>query len=317
MKYEVRRASQLESVAPEHRWLVKGLWADQAVGIVGGEPKSCKSYLALDLAVAVASGSPCLRHFPVQKTGRVLLYAAEDQPHVVRSRLEGIARAAGVDFASLDVFAIVASQIRLDSTNCRQYLQETVEAVKPVLLLLDPFVRLHAGDENVVSEVAPLLAYLRDLQRRFRTAVVLVHHARKSAGNARGGQALRGSSDLHGWGDSNLYLRRKGNNLLLSIEHRAAAGIDNLPVALQGDDETLALHLLDENPTPEDGDTTPTPTPRERLKHALAEARAPMTIRELRDAAKMRTERLCETLHALVESGDVIKDRDGYRLRTP
>jgi AAA domain len=32
------------------------LWSEQAVGIIGGEPKCCKSFLALDLAVAVAAG---------------------------------------------------------------------------------------------------------------------------------------------------------------------------------------------------------------------------------------------------------------------
>ena len=40
-----------------------------------------------------------------------------------------------------------------------------------------------------------ILGFLRDLQRRFETAVLLVHHARKS-GATRPGQALRGSSEL-------------------------------------------------------------------------------------------------------------------------
>ena len=71
----------------------------------------------------------------------------------------------------------------------------------------DPFVRLHRIDENTASEVAPLLAYLRELQRTLGCAVALVHHARKG-GHARAGQALRGSSELHAWGGSNLYLRR-------------------------------------------------------------------------------------------------------------
>ena len=59
----VEPAWRLAERAEEHRWLVTGLWAEQAVGIVGGEPKCCKSFLALDLAVAVASGMPCLRRF--------------------------------------------------------------------------------------------------------------------------------------------------------------------------------------------------------------------------------------------------------------
>ncbi|HEX7199306.1 MAG TPA: AAA family ATPase, partial [Dongiaceae bacterium] len=91
----VEPAYRLAERADEHRWLVTGLWSDEAVGIVGGEPKCCKSFLALDLAVSVASGAPCLRRFVVPRAGRVLLYAAEDALHIVRRRLDGIAAAAG------------------------------------------------------------------------------------------------------------------------------------------------------------------------------------------------------------------------------
>src|SRR5262245_48124216 len=94
-----RRAWRLAEGVPEQRWLVTGLWSDEAVGIVGGEPKCCKSFLALDLALAVAAGVPCLRRFPVTHSGRVLLYAAEDALIIVRRRLEGIAAAAGVELA--------------------------------------------------------------------------------------------------------------------------------------------------------------------------------------------------------------------------
>jgi len=41
-------------------------------------------------------------------------------------------------------------------------------------------------------------------------AILVVHRARKDSHASRPGQALRGSSELHGWGDSNLYLRRRG-----------------------------------------------------------------------------------------------------------
>ena len=100
--------------AAARRWLVDQLWGDEAVGIVGGEPKCCKSFLALDLAVAVASGAPCMRRFAVARSGRVLLFAAEDALHVVRQRLVGIARAAGRDLADLDIQVITAPSVRLD-----------------------------------------------------------------------------------------------------------------------------------------------------------------------------------------------------------
>jgi RecA-family ATPase len=193
----VEPAWRLAEHAEESRWLVTGLWGEQAVGIVGGEPKCCKSFLALDLAVAVAAGIPCLRRFAVPQAGRVLLFAAEDALHIVRRRLEGICAAAGMALADLDIQVITAPCVRLDLEADRRSLAETVASLKPRLLILDPFVRLHRIDENASGEVAPLLAFLRELQRRHAVAVLLVHHARKGAGRARAGQALRGSSEFH------------------------------------------------------------------------------------------------------------------------
>ena len=152
------------------RWLIDGLWAEEAVGIVGGEPKCCKSFLALDMAVAVASGKPCLRQFPVPQAGRVVLFAAEDALHIVRRRLEGICRAADVALEATDIQVITAHSVRLDLEQDRRSLVETLDELRPRLLILDPFVRLHRVDENVSGEVAPLLAFLRQLQRRFQNS---------------------------------------------------------------------------------------------------------------------------------------------------
>lgn len=221
----VEPAWRLSSQADEQRWLVTELWLQEAVGIVGGEPKCCKSFMALDLAVAVASGRPCLRRFQVPQAGRVLLYAAEDALHIVRARLEGICAAAGYRLQELDVQVITAPSLRLDLPADRECLERTIAELAPRLLILDPFVRLHRIDENASGEVAPLLAFLRELQRRHHLSVLLVHHAKKSAGRARAGQALRGSSEFHAWGDSNLYLRRAGNELTLTVEHRAAPSL--------------------------------------------------------------------------------------------
>jgi hypothetical protein len=314
-RLEVRRACELEARAQDQRWLVEGLWAAEAVGIVGGEPKCCKSFLALDVAVSVASGAPCLRRFSPRKTGPVLLFAAEDALHVVRRRLEGIALAAGVAFPDLDVHVVTTPVVRLDLDDHRKKLTETVEALRPKLLVLDPFVRLHRIDENAAAEVAPLLAYLRELERCYKTAVLLVHHARKGAAHARAGQALRGSSELHAWGDSNLYLRRKGEGLLLTIEHRAAPSSSGLALELRQQGQALALHVIDA-PRPTDPPDPPGPSPSiaEGVVLALAKTKAPLTLRQLRDACRVRMARLCTELAALTAAGRVLKSDTGYRL---
>jgi hypothetical protein len=307
----IEPAWRLAERAPELRWLVNQLWSHDAVGIVGGEPKCCKSFLALDLAVAVAAGVPCLRHFAVPDPGRVLLYAAEDAHPIVRRRLEGIAAAAGVDLRDLDIQVITAPTLRLDLSADRQALQEAVAKLQPRLLILDPFVRLHRIDENASGEVAPLLAYLRELQRRHDLAVVVVHHAKKGAGNVRAGQALRGSSEFHAWGDSNLYLRRNGDALTLAIEHRAAPTLKPMKVELVASGEALALQLVERSDT-----EPPAPTSLdERIMTALATAPSPIPFAELRSHCRIRAATLYERLAALSATGRIVKTGNGsYRL---
>ena len=106
-----QRAGQLSSQGPQTQWLIQDLWSDQAVGILGGEPKCCKSFLALDIALSVASGTDCLRQFPVRRQGSVLLFPAEDSLPVVRQRLEGIAAAAGLTLEPLLIEVITSPSL--------------------------------------------------------------------------------------------------------------------------------------------------------------------------------------------------------------
>jgi hypothetical protein len=306
----VTPAHTLAERAEEQRWLVEALWSEEAVGIIGGEPKCCKSFLALDLAVSIAAGTPCLRRFAVQRPGRVLLYAAEDALHIVRRRLDGICAAAGRDLADLDVQVITAPSLRLDLDADRASLHETVARLKPRLLVLDPFVRLHQIDENISGEVAPLLAYL---QRWHAVAVILVHHARKGAGNIRAGQALRGSSEFHAWGDSNLYLRRNGDDrITLSVEHRAAPPIPVLTLELVQRVDALALEVVDRMAH------APQPVAHQsvddRIAAALADAGQPQPFADLRALCRVRTATLYERLAAMTSTGRVIKSDEGYHL---
>jgi RecA-family ATPase len=306
----VTPAHRLAERPEERRWLVTSLWSEQAVGIIGGEPKCCKSFLALDLAVAVAAGTACLRRFAVPQPGRVLLYAAEDALHIVRQRLEGICAAAAVALAELDIQVITAPTLRLDLDADRRNLDETIARLQPRLLVLDPFVRLHRIDENASGEVAPLLAYLREMQRRYGVAVTVVHHAKKGAGRIRAGQALRGSSEFHAWGDSNLYLRRNGDDLTLTVEHRAAPAIPAVTLELAQRENALALQVS-ERRAPQ---TPPQTSVDERITAALKQAARPIPFAELRGMCRVRTASLYERLAVLTAAGRLVKSDQGYRL---
>ena len=111
--FPTRTPGELEACAAEHAWLVEALWTAQGVGIVGGEPKTGKTFLALHIAVAVAAGVPCLQRFPT-RAGPVLLFAAEDAPHILRQRLDGIAAASGAALPDLNLHVIDTPSLRLD-----------------------------------------------------------------------------------------------------------------------------------------------------------------------------------------------------------
>lgn len=316
-RFPVELASALPSVPEERRWLIEGLWSTEAVGVIGGEPKTMKTTAALSMAVTVAAGVPCLGRFPAAQTGRVLLYAAEDAPHVVRERLEGLCDHAGVNLGALDLHVITTPVLRIDVADEQQRLANTIAELLPILLILDPFCRLHRSiDENQSSEVAPLLAFLRELQRRYSLAVALTHHSRKGAAKQRGGQALRGTSEFHAWVDSAWYLRRiDDDRLTLSVEHRSAPSLSGMRLVVRRDrDRLLGLDLDSSSGGAAPTTSTPALSPLERVEAALATSSTPMPLGELRRVCGIRTSHVCDAVNALLRAGRVRKTADGYQF---
>ena len=259
-------------------------------------------------------GKPCLRTFAVPSSGSVLLFPAEDALPVVKRRLIGICKSLKVELEHLPLNVITTPVVRLDIEQDRKRLRETVAELRPRLVVLDPFVRLHAIDENASGEVAQILHHLRDIQRTYHCAIALVHHAKKGAGKRRGGQALRGSSEFHAWGDSNLYLRRdRVEKLSLTIEHRAEHSPEPVPLRLESIGDTAYL-TIDE---PCSAPLKSTITPQQLLLNALKEAERPLRITELRQVVGIRNATVSKTLHELLHRGLIKKEDNRYSLITP
>lgn len=314
----VSRAADLDEPDQAGRWLVESLWPRAGVGIIGGAPKCCKSWLGLDLAVSVASGTPCLDSFPVAESGGVLVYMAEDAAAVVKERFNGICRHRGLDLASLPIGVITAPSVRLDEPGDQRRLDRTVRRHNPRLLLLDPFVRLHRINENQAGDVSAVLGYLRELQRSHDLAVVVVHHARKN-GAPTGGQSLRGSGDFFAWVDTALSLRRHRQQLLLSAEHRAASSPDPVAVALVGTERDMHLALAPREPRGSD----PSPAASTDVAHAILAALARagdegLSRHALRRTLRVRNQSLSQALMRLADSGRIARRGDVWvRLPVP
>lgn len=310
--YRTLPAAQLADPTAPLRWLLTDFFLVGAAGILGGAPKTGKSFFALELAVAVASGQPALGRFAVSAPSPVLLLAAEDPPAVVVQRLAALATARDCALATLPVEVIVEPGLRLPEGLDR--LAATVVQRQARLLILDPLIRVHRADENSAAEMAAVLDGLRTLARATDCAVLLVHHTRKAAAGGIAGHALRGSSDLHAFGDTNLYLRRLASDgpLELRIEHRAAPCPPPLRLHLRTDDTGVRLRarfVCD--------DGVPTDPLRERTLALLRHATTPLSSDALRTTLGVRKQTLLALLHRLAADGVLRRaGREGW-LVTP
>lgn len=312
---DVMRAADLQAPSTfSPPWLIEQLWSANAVGILGGMPKSLKTWMALEMAVAVASGSSCLGEFAVPAAGPVMLYAAEEGPAALRGRLESLVHHRGLHLSEVDVRVITEDSLRLDRTGDQERLQDTLELHRPLLLILDPLVRLHAIDENAAGEIAALLGYLRLLQRKTGTAIALVHHSRKNlSANGGAGYSLRGSSDLYAWVDSFLYLRRHHGQVLLSAEHRSASGAGPLALELAHAEAGPYLKLASPTNASEPDQRDPL---LEQILTVLGQSSQPRTAENLRSSLQVRNQRLVEALRQLCELNKVVRLPHGYALQS-
>lgn len=150
-------------------------------------PKTGKSWLVLDLAIAVATGRPWLGRFATA-AGDVLILDNELHGETSANRIPKVAEARGVPF---DEFAD-----RLCVRNMRGCLQDIVtlgpyfRALEPGrfrLIVLDAFYRfLPAGmDENANADMAMLYNHIDRYASDLRCSFVLIHHSTKGNQSAK------------------------------------------------------------------------------------------------------------------------------------
>lgn len=293
-------------------WLVEELWSWRAVGVLGGPPKSAKTWAAVDLALSVASGTKALEVYPVPRPGPVVFFAAEDAPPRIRERFEAVSRRRSLALKALEVHLLDVPTLRLDDSRHQARLLHTLRSLRPRLLVLDPLVRVHRAEENSATEISSLLSFLRSIERELETAILLVHHTRKDLGaNAPPGQGLRGSSDLWAWGDSNLYLRRsRGERIVLSIEHRSAPSPTPVTLSLVPEPYPHLEVVVDAEQDQETNGTERCLS--EEILGELRSSPTPLRLEQLRARLRVRKQRIVEALRELTDSDQVQRCGEGF-----
>ncbi len=159
-----------------------------------------------------------------------------------------------------------------------------------------------------------MLGYLRELQRQHSLAVVLVHHASKNH-RAHPGQSLRGSSDLHAFGDSNAYLaHRSDQQLVLTLEHRAAPAPEPMTLKLAASSDGARVHLaITGSPTAD----APAPSLEHAVLDLLAKLEEPQPRTALRAMLRVNNNRLGDVLVDLERRNKIMRTPQGWLLTPP
>jgi hypothetical protein len=309
--FQIRRVAEVEPQSPDALWLIEDLWLASGVGILGGESKLGKTYLAAEIAVAVATGLDALGYYKTRCSGPVLFYGAEGTLSALRSRFDGLALARGFDINKLDVYLLDSPVVQLDSAADLRRLCMAIEQCQPRLLVLDPFVRMMGRvDENSSSEVSVVLGALRTIQRKYDMAVLVVHHARKSPAT-HPAQAFRGSSDFAAWSDSNLFLARRSKYLLLTLEHRSARSPDPIQLRFEQEPAPHLVAIQHSSPEPEPTATGPL---EKAIQQELATVAQPLSTVDLRNRLRRRKCDVVAALEALRVAGMVCRTNNGWHL---
>lgn len=175
-------------------WRIRDVLPDAELAVIFGESGSGKSFLALDLAMALARGVPW--RGKTTKQGRVVYIAAEGGGGF-RKRVLAYAKQHGVDL-KVTPFDVMHAAPNFMSTN------DAVDVVKAVkatggasLVVVDTFAQVTPGaNENAGEDMSKAIANCRRIHQSTGALVVLVHHAGKdSSKGARGWSGIRAAAD--------------------------------------------------------------------------------------------------------------------------
>lgn len=186
---------------PPTRYVVPGL-LPHGLALLYGKPKQGKSWFALELALAVASGGLLAGHFHVER-GDVLYLALEDGPSRLYERItallgHGDAGPAGLTFIT---------RMRGGVGSAIKAWHAAVD--EPRLVIVDTLQKTRAtpkGNGNAYAQDYAELTVIKDLADDLGICMLLVHHARK--GNDDGDvDAASGTFGIVGAADTGLHLR--------------------------------------------------------------------------------------------------------------
>lgn len=189
-KYQPQTLDQLTSL-PSPNWLVSNLLAEESLAVLYGSAGVGKTFVALDVALSIATGHPLYGGTAVAQ-GPVVYVAGEGVYGIVRRARaweSHHARQAG------NFFVVREAVPFLDSNEVAAFI-ESVDSKMPSLVIVDTLARCFGdGDENSTPDMNRFIGGLDRIRKNLACAVLVVHHSGHEQERERGSSALRGAAD--------------------------------------------------------------------------------------------------------------------------
>ena len=197
-------ADLMSEELPPVRWAVPGI-LPEGLSLLAGKPKLGKSWLALGLAVAKASGGVALGKIPVEQ-GEVLYLALEDNRRRLQNRLRKVLDGApppeGLHIAT--EWARVDEGGAEDMDDWLAVHPEAGLVVVDILKVVRPAV---SGNRGIYDADYEALQSMQRLAGTHGVSVLVVHHTRKMAADDPVDE-VSGSTGLSGGADGIMVLKR-------------------------------------------------------------------------------------------------------------
>ena len=180
------------------RWQIKRWLQSQALIMVHGPSGGGKTFMVLDMVLAVASKGAVPEWFENKVRPGTVVYLAGEGHHGLRGRVAAWKQHNAV--GSLDMWL---SRHGLDLNTPAGY-QKTVDAIRtlpnsPEIIVVDTLHRFLDGDENSAADAKSMLDACAAMINEFDCSVILVHHtgvSNEAQHRARGSSAWRGALDI-------------------------------------------------------------------------------------------------------------------------
>ncbi len=181
IRFPFYSAAQLASGQFDTRYLIPGILAAGQPGGIFGAFKTLKTSITADLLISLASGTPFLGQFDVPEPGRALFLSGESGLAALQSIAGRICMARGLDLERLDNFELCPKLPQLDRDDDLQALRRVVHKKKPACLAIDPaYLAIRGEDARNLFAMGPLLRPLAELCDETGTAILIVHHCKRS-----------------------------------------------------------------------------------------------------------------------------------------